>query len=301
MLNLRARKDIDIEGGASKIVRFPSPSHEVTPARRKAAPFVKWVGGKRSIMTQLRNRMPSEYGAYWEPFVGGGALFFDLAENLKSAHLSDLNMDLILAYKAIQQDPEKLIKLLREHERRNSSDYFYSVRALHEQNDPFDVAARILYLNKTCFNGLWRVNKKGHFNAPFGDNANPNIVQAENIRACHDALQGMRIQYGGYDKIDPAEGDFVYFDPPYHPTTEGSFTSYATSGFSEKDQAALAAFATKLHKRGVKVMLSNSNTSFIRGLFKSKIFKIDVVDAPRLVNCKPGGRGAVEEVIVTNY
>ena len=301
MLNLSARRDIDIEDGTSKVIPFSGRSDEAALDRRKATPFVKWVGGKRSIMGQLRNRLPREYGGYWEPFVGGGALFFELADELKSAHLSDLNMDLILAYKAIQQDPEKLIELLREHDRRNSSDYFYAVRALNEPSDPFEVAARILYLNKTCFNGLWRVNKKGHFNAPYGDNANPNIVQAENIWACHLALQQATLRYGGYDRINPAEGDFVYFDPPYHPTTEGSFTSYATSGFSEKNQAELAEFATRLHKRGVKIMLSNSNTSYIRELFKSKLFKIDVVDAPRLVNCKPGGRGAVEEVIVTNY
>jgi DNA adenine methylase len=210
-------------------------------------------------------------------------------------------MDLILAYKVIQADPEKLIGLLRDHEQANSSEYFYKIRGRHELSDPLEIASRILYLNKTCFNGLWRVNKKGRFNAPYGNNQNPNIVQADNIRSCHSALNGVTIRYGSYDGINPSEGDFVYFDPPYHPTSDGSFTSYAKSGFSEKNQAELAEFATTLHKRGVKVMLSNSNTGFIRELFKAKFFNVDVVDAPRLVNCKPGGRGAVEEVIITNY
>ena len=265
----------------------------------KATPFLKWVGGKRSIIEELKKRVPNKFNRYYEPFVGGGALFFELLP--KAAYLSDANLDLVLTYKAVQKDVEKLIERLKEHQKKHSDDYYYKIRAQHHLDDPIAVAARMIYLNKTCFNGLWRVNKKGEFNVPVGKYANPGICQEDNLRLCSNALKGVSIKYSEYQKVTPEEGDFCYFDPPYHPTNETSFTAYSKLDFTEKDQSDLADFCTSLHKQGVKIMVSNSNTKFIRNLYKSNIFNIGIVNAPRLVNCKPNGRNAVEEVLITNY
>lgn len=265
----------------------------------KATPFLKWVGGKRGIIEELKSRMPDSYGDYYESFVGGGALFFELLP--KKAHISDANLDLILTYKVIQNDVEKLITVLKKHQKHHCEEYYYRIRAKHNLDDPIDIAARMIYLNKTCFNGLYRVNKKGEFNTPMGKYTNPGICQEDNLRACNKALKGTSIEYKDYTKIEPKSGDFVYFDPPYHPTSETSFTAYSMLDFTEKDQQNLADFCKELHKKGVKIMLSNSNTPFIRNLYSGKMFKTAIVKAPRLVNCKPNGRKDVEEVLITNY
>lgn len=267
----------------------------------KATPFVKWVGGKRSIITELTSRLPSDFGAYYEAFAGGGALFFEIADRVKKATIVDINIDLVFTYLMVQKQPEQLITLLRKHAANHSEEYYYKVRAQHKINDPIEKAARFLYLNKTCFNGLYRVNRKGEFNVPIGKYTNPNIIAEDNIRACHKALKGVKILYGMYSQITPEVGDFVYFDPPYHPTDTTSFTAYSQNGFTEKDQQDLRDFALELHKKGIKVMLSNSKTPFVEDLYKSKIFNIEVVNAPRFVNCKPNKRNAVEEVLITNY
>lgn len=265
----------------------------------KATPFVKWVGGKRSIIGELKSRMPKQYNNYFEGFVGGGALFFEMQP--KHAFLSDLNFDLIMTYKVIQKDVEALIKLLKRHQSLHCEEYYYRLRSQHHLNEPIEIAARMIYLNKTCYNGLWRVNKKGEFNVPIGSYVKPAIVQEDNLRMCNKALQGATIEVKSYQDIQAQAGDFVYFDPPYHPTNGNNFTAYSKLDFSEKDQADLADFCKTLHRNGVKVMVSNSYTPFITDLYKSNIFKIDIINAPRAVNCKPEGRGAVEEVLITNY
>lgn len=264
-----------------------------------ANPFLKWVGGKRSIIQELKSRLPKKYNNYYEAFVGGGALFFDIKP--KKGFISDANLDLIITYKVVQNDVEKLIEALKKHQRLHCEEYYYRVRARHNLDNPIEVAARMIYLNKTCFNGLWRVNKKGEFNTPMGKYTNPGICQEDNLRACNKALQSAIIEYKDYLKIEPKAGDFCYFDPPYHPSTETSFTAYSKLDFTEKDQSNLAEFCKELHKKDVKIMLSNSNTDYIRDLYKSNIFKIAIVNAPRLVNCKPNGRNSVEEVLITNY
>ncbi len=264
-----------------------------------ATPFLKWVGGKRGIIQELKSRLPETYNNYYEPFVGGGALFFEL--KTKKAFLSDANLDLIITYKVVQNDLEKLIVVLKKHQRLHCEEYYYRVRKRHDLDDPIEVAARMIYLNKTCFNGLWRVNRKGEFNTPMGKYSNPGICNEDNLRACNKALKSAVIEYKDYTLIDAKSGDFCYFDPPYHPTNGTSFTSYAIGDFSEKNQSELAKFCKELHKKGVKIMLSNSNTPFIRDLYKANIFKINIVNAPRNVNCKPNGRNAVEEVLITNY
>lgn len=265
----------------------------------KPFPFLKWVGGKRSLISELKARLPEKYSNYYEPFVGGGALFWELAP--KHPHLSDMNFDLIMAYQVIKKDVDKLIEALKVHQKKHSEDYYYKVRSQHHLDDPIQIAARIIYLNKTCYNGLWRVNKKGEFNVPMGSYTNPNILFEDNLRNCSKALKSAVIEYKDYLKITPKKGDFVYFDPPYHPTDETSFTKYSKLDFTEKDQSDLADFCTELTKQGVYVMVSNSSTKFIKDLYKSNIFNIGFVNAPRMVNCKPNGRNAVEEVLITNY
>ncbi|MDJ1185647.1 DNA adenine methylase [Roseofilum casamattae] len=280
---------------------------ECSLSKRKigASPFVKWAGGKRSIMNSLLLRLPESFTNYYEPFVGGGALFFELAKQgkleKKQVFLSDTNLDLVFAYNAIKKSPKALIEELKEHKRKHNTTYFYKVRKRHNLKDPIEIAARFLYMNKTCFNGLWRVNNKGEFNVPVGKYKNPDIVQEDKIAACHQVLQGVNIQYLSFHEIQPKPGDFVYFDPPYHPKDNSSFTRYSKFDFTEQDQIRLRNFTLSLHEQGVHVMLSNSETQFIKTLYDRKGFTIDIVQAPRFVNCKANGRNAVGETLITNY
>jgi len=277
---------------------IPAESIDLTKA---PSPFVKWVGGKRGIIQELTRRLPHSFKSYYEPFVGGGALFFELCRQLKKAFLSDVNVDLVITFNVIRRDPQKLIARLNEHAAKHNEAYYYTMRSQHYADDPIELAARFIYLNKTCYNGLFRANKKGEFNVPVGRYENPPILDEENLLLCHEALQRAVIEYKDFAEIAPKANDFVYFDPPYHPTDENSFTKYSKSGFTEHDQARLKDFALALHKKGVKVMISNSDTKFIRDLYKSRAFNIESVSAPRLVNCKAEGRKAAEEVLIRNY
>jgi len=264
-------------------------------------PFVKWAGGKRCLIKELISHLPPRFETYYEPFVGGGALFFTINKQIKNAFLSDINFELVITYKAIQKEPDKLLTLLKKYKENHSKEYYYKTRQSHNKSNPLEVAARLIYLNRTCYNGLYRVNKLGQFNVPMGTYKNPTIANEANIMTCSKCLKNVKIEMRSFDTICPKAGDFVYFDPPYHPTDEISFTSYTKLDFTEKDQANLRDFALLLHKKGIKLMLSNSNTRFIRDLYKSSIFKIHIVEAPRLVNCKKDKRNPVEEVIITNY
>ncbi len=266
-----------------------------------ASPFVKWAGGKRSIINELVNRLPEIFENYYEPCMGGAALFFKIQSRINQAYLSDINLDLAITFAVVKISPEALINKLEQHSLKDSSEYYYKIRAQYELQDPVDIAARFIYLNKTCFNGLYRVNKKGEFNVPRGSSINPNIIQRENILASSQVLQKATIKYHEFDAIKPLPNDFVYFDPPYHPADSTSFTKYTKMDFSEKDQQRLSNFATQLNKTGVKVMLSNSDTPFIRNLYSANIWHIDTIQAPRMVNCKANGRGAVNELLITNY
>jgi DNA adenine methylase len=279
-----------------------SPPETNSQAEVVAQPFVKWVGGKRSLLNAIKPLLPAQFKNYYEGFVGGGALFFTIGPQAQHCYLSDNNLDLIISYQVIKADPTRLIDRLKLYAASHSKDEFYRVRAI-EYTDPVEVAARFIYLNRTCFNGLYRVNKSGKFNVPLGDYKNPNIVQEENIRACHKLLQNTTITYHEYDQIDPMPrgGDLVYLDPPYHPTTDDSFTAYTKENFTEQDQSNLRDFALRLHKAGAYVMLSNSKTKFIADLYSDKAFRLHTVQAPRMVNCKPNQRGAVDEFIITNY
>jgi len=267
----------------------------------KPKPFVKWVGGKRQIMEKLRIRLPESYSEYYEPFVGGGALLFGLQP--EKATINDLNSELINTYKVIKNSVNELIGQLAIHD--NREEYFYTLRAIQpEELSEIERAARFIFLNKTCFNGLWRVNKKGEFNAPFGRYKNPNYRDEDTLRAVSDYLNKAEVDIlcDDFDKaVENAQGgDFIYFDPPYQPiSTTANFTSYHKRGFNEYDQVRLAETFRRLDSIGCYVMLSNSDTSFIKELYKD--FTIDIVSAKRAINCKGNGRSGAKEVIIRNY
>lgn len=266
-------------------------------------PFLKWVGGKSQLLPELIKRLPQSFKNYFEPFIGGGALFFAIQP--ANATLSDINPELINAYTQIRDNPEGVIKSLKKHV--YDEKYFYFIRNLDRKDNfqklsEIERASRLIYLNKTCYNGLYRVNSKGEFNTPFGRYSNPTIVDAENLKACSEALQGTAIKLGTFDEIEDKvfKDDFVYFDPPYVPlSTSSSFTSYAQKGFDLDMQRRLFELCKRLSKKRVKFMLSNSKTPFIQKLYKE--FKIESVEASRFINSKADKRGGVSEVIVRNY
>lgn len=278
-----------------------------TNAKHHAKPFVKWAGGKRALLEILCASLPQNFNAYFEPFLGGGALFFELANKGllqgKKAYLNDKNAELINAYLAIQKEPQKLLNELNLMQKAHSKEHFYSIRALDREVNfstlsPIFRAARFIYLNKTCFNGLCRYNAKGQFNTPFGAYKNPKIYDEMLILNAHYALQDAIILNEDFEFVrDLAKkSDFVYFDPPYFPLNSTSnFTSY-TQNFLESDQMRLYALFCDLNSRGVKLLQSNSNTDFIKNLYKN--FQIQAIQAKRAINCKGDKRGAVSEFVI---
>ena len=273
-----------------------------------ARPFVKWVGGKRQLLQQLHRfgLFPSKFddkrNCYFEPFVGGGAVFFDLQP--KNATISDLNVELITTYKVIRDDVESLIKSLLKHV--YDKDYFLKIRAMNPiEMSELDIASRFIYLNRTCFNGMYRVNSKGKFNVPFGRYKNPVICDEDNLRAVSRALKDVKILNVDYKSAvsEAKAGDFVYFDPPYYPISPtSSFTSYTKEGFAEKEQIELRDTFAELSNRGCYVMLSNSDAVFIRNIYgELKNVTITTVSAGRAINSKATARGKITELVITNY
>ena len=259
---------------------------------------MKWAGGKRSLLQEILHRTPDSFGTYWEPFVGGGALFFALESQLTRAYLSDINPELVLTYKVVRDHVEDLIALLDAHAACHSHRAYYaSVRKMHDLQEPVEVAARFIYLNKTCYNGLYRVNKKGIFNVPKGSYINPKICDAANLRHTSRALGSARIRYGDFQNIDPAAGDFVYCDPPY----DGASVAYAPHAFGDEQQLTLRDTVARWARRGVNIMVSNSDTPLIRALYGANPFRIHEVSAPRNINSNGNGRGKVAELIITTY
>ena len=272
---------------------------------REAAPFVKWAGGKGRLLSQLRPLLPSGASRmrHVEPFVGGGALFFSRLP--KRALLTDINPALVGTYTAIRDDVSGVIHALRGLAARHSKDRYYEVRERYNRSPRITTAKRaamFIYLNKTCFNGLHRVNRKGEFNVPIGSYKNPRILNEDALNAASRALQAAHLRCASFEALleHAKPGDFVYFDPPYEPVSEtASFTSYARDGFSREDQTRLRDVYSALDRRGCKLMLSNSDVPFIRKLYQG--FHIDTVAAPRAINCNASKRGKVSEVVVRNY
>lgn len=270
-------------------------------------PFLKWAGGKGQLLAELRrcvNRaMP--FARYHEPFVGGGALFFELWRSGilegKEAFLSDNNGRLIDTYLGVKEDVEAVIRRLREHKAAHSEEHYYAVRAETPRGRAAR-AARIIYLNKTCYNGLFRENRRGEFNVPMGRYVNPVICDVENLRAVAAALSDVAVSQGHFRGIlETAKlGDFVYFDPPYHPVSKtSSFTGYDKGHFGEEDQRELARVFGALSERGVKVLLSNSMTPLVKELYRD--FHIEDVYATRAVNSRADKRGKIAEALVRNF
>lgn len=272
-----------------------------TPSFPVARPFIKWAGGKTALLSEILPRLPAKINTYYEPFVGGGAVFFALAaeKRFKRAVLTDGNEEVSHAYMALENDVDGVARALKKHV--YNEKHYYAVRAQNpEKLGTNSRAARFIYLNRTCFNGLYRVNRKGEFNVPFGKYANPTICDEENLRAVAEVLHGVDGRLSDFEETvsDAKRGDTVYMDPPYAPASEtADFTAYTAGGFGPKDQERLRDVAKKLIDRGVFVLLSNSDTPFVRKLYKG--FKIEKVEAPRRVNSKGGKRGNVGELLIS--
>lgn len=269
-------------------------------------PVVKWVGGKRQLINEINKYIPEEFNTYYEPFVGGGAVLFEMQP--KKAVINDLNSELINLYKVIKNNVDELIQELKQH--KNESEHFYKIRALDRDEEIYatlsdvEKAARFHYLNKTCFNGLFRVNRQGEFNTPFGRYKNPDIVNEKTIRAVSSYFNNFDIIFKSTDFKQAVEGikkgDFVYLDPPYDPVSNSAnFTGYTKGGFNREEQKRLKELCDELDDMGVKFLLSNSETKFILDLYKE--YNIKIVQARRSINSNARKRGEVNEVLVMNY
>ena len=274
----------------------------------KAKPFVKWAGGKRSIVDKLINLVPEDYKTYYEPFVGGGAMLYELQP--KKAVINDYNTELMNVYECVKDENKfaNMCSELNKHETNHSEEYYYEIRDLDRDKKKFNKladykrAARTIYLNKACFNGLYRVNSKNEFNVPFGKKNKVNTYEGQNL--------GIICGYLNYNDVkllsidfeeavkDAEKGDFIYFDPPYDSDTS-TFNSYTENGFGKEEQKRLAEVFKDLDKRGCYVMLSNYNTKLIKELYKD--YNFNYVTAPRNIGASSKNRGKVEEVIITNY
>ena len=267
-------------------------------------PFLKWVGGKGQLLGELIERAPQRFGAYHEPFLGGGAFFFALQRmgRVRQAHLADLNWELIGTYQAVRDTPDAILKRMEKF--RHTETFFYEMRRKNPKRmNAVNRAARMIFLNKTCFNGLYRVNRKGKFNVPFGRFKNPKYRDPDNLLAVSDALQQTHLYHCAFHNVveRAKQGDFVYFDPPYVPVSDtANFVSYNANGFTYIDQIMLRDVARELSKRGVYVMLSNSTAPLVRELYGDHFF-LNEIKARRNVNRDATKRGKVGEYLITNY
>jgi DNA adenine methylase len=303
----------------SHLVEDPQAAYAINPGqlampflaapaapRIEPRPFLKWAGGKASLLSQLAALFPTHIDRYFEPFLGGGAVFFHLKHRFPRlrAFLRDSNRELINAYRAVRDRPEELILLLDGHAhlfRTEGDPYYYAVRAQHDLTDDLARAARTIFLNKTCYNGLWRVNARGEFNTPVGSNKSPGLYDRANLLAASAALQDAQLEAQDFRAVaaEARRGDFIYFDPPYLPISAYSdFKRYTRDQFRDADQVELAGVVRELDAKGCQLALSNSDHPRIRELYAG--FTLSVVSAPRFINCRPGGRGNVTELVVTN-
>ena len=274
----------------------------------KGKPFVKWAGGKRQVMNEIKKYIPENYNTYYEPFVGGGAVFFELAP--KKAVLNDYNKELMNVFECIKDEIkfEKMCNELNHHEANHSEEYYYDIRNVDRDKNKFNRiadykrAARTIYLNKACFTGLYRVNSKNEFNVPYGKKDKVNTYEGQNLGIVHCILNFNDIELISTDFEEAVKnakkGDFIYFDPPYDSDTT-TFNSYTDGGFGKEEQIRLFNLFEQLDKKGCYIMLSNHNTKLIRDLYKN--YNIHVIKAKRNINANGKKRGSVEEVIITNY
>lgn len=274
-------------------------------------PYLKWAGGKRQLLNEIKKHLPIniENYTYYEPFIGAGAVFFDLQP--QKAVINDFNGQLILTYIAIKENVEELIVLLRTHKNNYDENYYYKIRDMDRDPENFkkysntEKAARLIFLNKTCFNGLYRVNSKGLFNVPCGKHKNPAIYDDISLRQISDYFNSNEIKILNDDfesAVSTAdEYSFIYFDPPYHSPDKTNFTDYQAGGFNEDEQKRLRDCFLQLTKKRIKCLLSNSDTEYIRELYNNDCFNIIPVQAKRLINADSAGRGNVNEILIKNW
>ncbi|KAF6246134.1 DNA methyltransferase [Nitrosopumilus sp. b3] len=273
-------------------------------------PFVKWAGGKRQLIPILNENLPKSFGTYFEPFLGGGALLFHILTERKGqkCSISDLNSDLVLTYTTIRDRIDELILSLKNHEKnyhKDSKSYYYSVRESNPRSE-IEKTSRLLFMNRTCFNGLYRVNSKGKFNVPLGRYTNPNIVNEENLRSVSSILQSSKvaIKCRDFESVlrDSKKGDLVYFDPPYQPVSDtANFTSYTNKSFTYEDLNRLADLCMKLDSKGCNVLLSNSDSKDVEDMFSSNSWKIKKIQANRSINSNSKKRTGHFELLIKNY
>lgn len=274
---------------------------------RSPRPFLKWAGGKTQLLKDLEKFFPKQFSTYYEPFLGGGAVFFHLVENRPpfKAILSDLNEELINTFGVVKDRVEDLITLLKIHKtkyKREPKEYYYRIREL-ELEDAVERAVRLVFLNKTCYNGLYRVNKEGKFNVPFGKYKNPEIYDPENLRTVSQVLRFSRAELVAQDYQEATKnarkGDFIYFDPPYQPVSStASFTGYTNAGFSFEEQKRLGNWFRELDGRECQILLSNSDTKEVRDIYEG--YHIKTVAAMRAISCKGDRRGGHTELTICN-
>lgn len=272
-------------------------------------PYLKWAGGKRQLLPEIKRYLPENLSqlTYYEPFIGAGAVLFNFQP--RNAVINDSNQQLIMTYQAIRDNVDELIEALRIHAENNNEEYFYTVRAQDRNENKFaqltstEKAARLIYLNKTCYNGLYRVNSQGFFNVPYGKYVRPAICEEPVLKAIHTYFEDNVIQILNGDfavAVNNADrNSFVYFDPPYHSADSTNFTGYQAGGFNEQEQIRLSDIFAELSERGVQCLLSNSDTEFIHGLYKD--FDIITVQARRAINSNAAGRGDVNELLIKNW
>lgn len=270
---------------------------KTSSTKKEGKPFIKWAGGKTQLLQQLKKNMPKNYNKYIEPFLGGGALYFDL--NHGNSVISDLNEELIITYKTVQQDVERLIDVLKNIE--NSEENFYKIRAQNPEELPdISRAARFIYLNKTCFNGLYRVNKKGKFNVPYGKKVGGNFLQEERLIECSSILKNTIILHSKYQDVLEEyckKGDFVFLDPPYYPVGKFSdFKRYTKESFYHEDQVELRDQFVSLVNKGCNVLLTNSNHQIVLELYKE--FEIVEVQTKRMINKDASNRKGVDIIVI---
>jgi DNA adenine methylase len=285
--------------------------------KKELKPPLKWAGGKRQIINELVERMPKKFNKYYEPFIGAGALFFEIKP--ENSTINDINYEISNLYKVLSNKANtiKLIEALKDYETKHNefktlelkSEFFYKIRTLDRQEGfkklkDYEILARTIYLNKTCFNGIFRLNSEGYFNVPFGKKEIVNLFDKNNIDSINKFLESNKVTIlnGDFEIAlrDVSKGDFVYLDPPYDTIdNKNSFTTYSKEGFGKEDQRRLAKLFIELDKRGAYLMLSNHNTDLIRELYFK--FNIKVITVRRMINSKGDGRGKVEEVLITNY
>lgn len=273
------------------------------------APLLKWAGGKRQLRTELFSRLPERWNTYYEPFIGGGALLVELAaaNRLTRATAGDKNPELINLYRVVKREPERLIDALADEKFRNDEASFNNLKMefntlLGTNRRPVDRAALLIYLNKHSFNGLWRVNRRGRYNVPFGKHARLSLPSPQTILKFAGMLAQVQLMHADFAQVvrTARDGDLVYFDPPYHPVSKTAcFTDYTTGGFTFGDQERLAGVFGRLADRGVSVMLSNSDTAAIRELYNG--FTTHTVPAKRFINCDGTKRSGATELIITSY